>query len=308
MENWDERTVTHRFADLGDVRLHYVEAGSGPLIVLLHGFPEFWYSWRSQIPALAAAGYRVVAPDMRGYNLSDKPRGVTSYAPEVLARDVARLIEACGATRAVVAGHDWGGAVAWIFAMRYPAMLDQLVILNAPHPARMAQALRTLRQLARSWYIFYFQLPWLPEAGIRAAGFAALRRVFRTDPLRPGAFTDEDIHRYVEAMAQPGALTATINYYRAAVRQRPDRMMAELKRVDAPVLVIWGERDRYLGPELASPDRRWVPNARVVRLSDASHWVQHDRPERVNELLLEFVRPRAASSVPTPEVGNGHDG
>ena len=287
---WDERSVMHRYADLGDVRLHYVEAGEGPLVVLLHGFPEFWYSWRRQIPALAAAGFRVVAPDMRGYNLSDKPRGVQAYRIELLTRDVERLIRACRAERAVVGGHDWGAAVAWSFAMRHPERLDRLLIMNVPHPVRFAQGLLTLEQLARSWYVFYFQLPFLPEAGFRAGNFAALRRVLRTDPVRPGAFTDEDIERYVEAMAQPGALTATINYYRAAVQRNPLNTREQLRRIDAPVLVIWGEQDRYLGRDLADPPREWVPNARVARLPDASHFVQNDRPERVNALLLDFLR------------------
>ncbi len=284
-----EQGVVHRFADLGDVRLHYVEAGTGPLVLLLHGFPEFWYSWRHQIPALQGAGFRVVAPDLRGYNLSDKPGGVPAYRAALLARDVARLIEFCGAEQAVVGGHDWGGAVAWSFAMRYPQRLERLVIMNAPHPARFLPALRTWRQLRRSWYMFFFQLPWLPERALRARHFVALRRILRRDPVRPGAFSAEDIERYVEAAAQPGALTASINYYRAAFRRNPRRVRAEPRRIEAPVLVIWGEQDRYLGAELAEPDPAWVPNARVERVPDASHWVQVDRPARVNALLLEFL-------------------
>ena len=284
--------VQHRFVDANGLRFHLVEVGSGPLVLLLHGFPEFWYSWRHQIPALAAAGFRVVAPDMRGYNLSDKPRGVQAYRIELLSRDVERLIHACRAERAVVGGHDWGAAVAWAFAMRYPERLDRLVILNVPHPVRFAQGLLTLEQLARSWYVLYFQLPFLPEAGFRAGNFAALRRVLRSDPVRPGAFTDEDIEQYVGAMAQPGALTATINYYRAAVQRNPLNTREQLRRIDAPVLVIWGEQDRYLGRDLADPPREWVPNARVARLPDASHFVQNDRPDRVNALLLDFLGNR----------------
>lgn len=288
-----EQAVMHRYADLGDVRLHYVEEGpaDGPLVVLLHGFPEFWYSWRHQIPALAAAGFRVVAPDLRGYNLSDKPRGVSAYRIEVLARDVARLIQACGAERAAVVGHDWGAAVAWTFAMRYPELLARLAILNVPHPARFIRGLRTPRQLARSWYMFFFQIPWLPEAAIRLGRFAGLRRTLRAEPARPGAFTEEDINRYAEALAQPGALTGGINYYRALFRQNPRRQLRDLRRIDAPVLVIWGRRDRYLGAELAIPASEWAPNVQVEMLADASHWVQNDQPERVNALLLEFLDP-----------------
>jgi pimeloyl-ACP methyl ester carboxylesterase len=285
--------LVHRYADLADVRLHIVEAGSGPLVILLHGFPEFWYSWRQQIPALAGAGFHAVAPDLRGYNRSDKPAGVRAYGVKALTQDVANLIRDCGAERAMVVGHDWGAVVAWHFAMRYPQMLDRLVIMNVPHPERFLRGLRTLRQLRKSWYMFFFQLPWLPEASIRAGHFATLRHTFRTDPVHPESFSAEDIARYMEAAAQPGALTAAINYYRAAFRPVPAHEQIGFQRIDAPVLVIWGERDRYLGSELAEPDRRLVPNVRVERLPDASHWVQVDQPERVNTLLLDFlVRPQ----------------
>ncbi len=289
---WDETLVTHHTADLGDVRLHYVEAGSGPLVVLLHGFPEFWYSWRNQIPALAAAGFRVVAPDMRGYNLSDKPPGIDSYRTDLLTRDIERLIRACGEERATVVGHDWGGIVAWLFAMRYPDMVERLVILNAPHPGSTTRALLSPVQWLRSSYVLFFQIPWLPEAIWQAGNFALLRWLFRTDPQRRDAFTEEDIDRYVEAFSQPGALTATINYYRAAVQQNPLNVRQDLRRIERPVLVIWGLQDRALGPELAEPDRQWVPNVRVEPLPDASHWVQQDAPARVNQLLLDFLGER----------------
>jgi len=302
---WDERQVTHRYADLGDVRLHYVEAGEaggGPLVVLLHGFPEFWYSWRHQLPGLAAAGFHAVAPDMRGYNWSDKPPGVDRYRVEVLARDVERLIRACGATRAAVVGHDWGAIVAWWFAMLHPDRLTRLAILNVPHPAYMlepglmrAAGVPVWRQLRRSWYVFFFQLPWLPELALSAGNFALVRRTLRRDPVHRGTFTEEDIERYVEALAQPGALTATINYYRALLRRNPLGVRARLRRIEVPVLVIWGEQDRYLEAGLAQPPRRWVPDARVERLPDASHWVQLDRPARVNALLRGFLAPLAGA-------------
>lgn len=281
---------SHHEAVINGVRLHYVEAGKGPLVVLLHGFPEFWYSWRFQIPALAHAGFRVVAVDMRGYNTSEKPRGVLSYTLDLLSRDVQGLIDFLGERRARVAGHDWGAAVAWDFAMRYPDFLEKLVILNVPHPMRFLSGIYTLRQLRKSWYIFFFQLPWLPEAGIRANNFAGLRKIFRTDPVRSNAFTEEDIERYMEAISQPGALTAGINYYRALFRQNPFRVQANMQRIDAPVLVIWGEKDRYLGSELTEPDHKWVPNVEVKRIPEASHWVQLDAPERVNEWMIDFLR------------------
>jgi len=284
-----EPSVAHRHADLMGVRLHYVEAGEGPLVVLLHGFPEFWYSWRFQIPALAEAGFRVVAPDMRGYNLSDKPKGVESYALERLARDVERLIGALGEERAVVVGHDWGGIVAWAVAMLHPGRVERLVILNVPHPDRFSRGLRTPRQLLKSSYAFVFQIPWLPERVLRAGDFALVRSVFRNDPVRPGTFGGDDIDRYVEALSRPGALTAAINYYRALARRAPTVARALRRRIGAPVMVIWGQRDLFLVPELARPNPALVPDARVERLPDASHWVQQDRPERVNALLLDFL-------------------
>jgi pimeloyl-ACP methyl ester carboxylesterase len=284
--------VAHRYADLAGVRLHYVEAGEGPLVVLLHGFPEFWFSWRFQIPALAAAGFRVVAPDMRGYNLSDRPKGVEGYALETLARDVERLIRALGEERAVVVGHDWGGIVAWAVAMLYPERVGRLVILNVPHPERLARGLRTPRQLLKSSYAFFFQIPWLPEKVLRAGDFAIVRSVFRNDPVRPGTFGEDDMGRYVEALSRPGALTAAINYYRALARRAPALARTLRRRIEAPVLVIWGQRDLFLVPELARPNPALVPDARVERLPDASHWVQQDRPERVNALLLGFLGGR----------------
>ena len=282
--------LAHHYADIGDVRLHYVEAGEGPLVLLLHGFPQFWYQWRYQMPALVEAGFRVVAPDMRGYNLSDKPPGVQAYRVELLARDVERLILACGEQKADVVGHDWGAIVAWIVAMRHPGRVGRLAILNVPHPARFPGGLLIPMQLLRSSYVFFFQIPRLPEAVIRADDFAFLRYALGRDPVRPGAFAAEDIERYVEAMAQPGALTATLNYYRALL-QNPRETWALLKRVEAPVLVIWGERDRFLSRRLAELPHLWVPNlGPVKRLPDASHWVAEDRPLEVNTLLLDFLR------------------
>jgi epoxide hydrolase 4 len=277
------------YAQLSEARLHYVEAGpaSGPGVVLLHGFPDFWYSWRHQIPALAAAGFRVVAPDMRGYNLSSKPAAVSAYEPRRLAGDIRELIHERGLERACLAGHDWGAAVAWVVAMAHPEVVERLAILNVPHPRRMLGALRRPgRQIAKSWYMFFFQLPWLPERAVRAGDWRAFRYGFEHDA-RPGAFTPADIDRYREAWSQPGAITATINYYRASMRRPLGARGGGLTPITVPTLVIWGEQDRYLGSELAEPDRDDVPGlTRVVRIPEASHWVQHDCPDRVSELLI----------------------
>ncbi|MEU7812967.1 alpha/beta hydrolase [Pseudonocardia sp. NPDC049154] len=286
------------YAEIGDVRLHYVEAGQGPLVVVLHGFPDFWYGWRHQIEPLARAGFRVVAPDMRGYNLSSRPAGVAAYETEPLAADIRGLIHERGAQTALLAGHDWGGTVAWATAMYHPEVVDRLAILNAAHPRRLLEGLHHPGQLRRSWYFFFFDLPELPEAIVHADRWRFFRHFLRdTSP----ALTPEEIDRYVEAWSQPGAATAMLNYYRASVRTSPKRAEAALRPVKAPTLVVWGQRDRYLGPELAEPSRDDVPNLdRVEYLPDASHWVHHDAPERVTQLLIEFFSPR-----PTTGPGEG---
>lgn len=279
----------HGEARLSDVRLHYVEAGRGPLVVLLHGFPEFWYAWRHQIAALAAAGYRVVAVDQRGYNTSAKPQGVTAYCLEHLIGDVHGLIQALGETAAIIVGHDWGGAIAWSFAMQHPEATRALIVLNGPHPRRMLEELRTAAQLRRSWYMLFFQLPWLPEWLLRLGNFWGLARVMSRDPCQPGAFTADDIAAYRTALAQPGALTATINYYRALFRGPLLQRLRAIRPIECPTLLIWGERDRYLGLSLTERMERWVPNLTVARIPGASHWVQTDAPERVNALMLGFL-------------------
>ncbi|MDF1562768.1 MAG: alpha/beta fold hydrolase [Deltaproteobacteria bacterium] len=300
MADFSESEWEHRRISVGELELHVVLAGpeEGPLVVLLHGFPELWYAWRLQIGPLAAAGYRVAVPDLRGYGESDKPEGVEAYSRPRLTADVAELIAALGYERAHVVGHDWGGAVAWMVAMYRPEVVERLVILNAPHPRAFAKHLRRPGQLARSWYMFFFQLPWLPEALIRAGDYRLIRRVLHDEARRPGGFSEADVERYVEAAARPGALTASINYYRSAIRDswrsifRPPRPESGDRRdrtVRAPTLVIWGEQDSFLTPPVADPGTRWVPDLRVERLPSAAHWVQVDEPERVNALLLEHL-------------------
>jgi epoxide hydrolase 4 len=265
------------------VRLHYVERGTGPLLLLLHGFPQYWGAWRRQIPALADAGFRVVAPDLRGYNLSDRPAGIDAYRVGRLAWDVATLVERLGASRAHVVGHDWGGVVAWHVAARHPGRVDRLAIANAPHPRRFVASLTRTTQALRSWYAGFFQLPWLPER-LRAL----LARVLRRSPARAGAFDEAEIARHRATWRRAGALTAMIHYYRAALRVAP----AERHRrheITAPTLVLWGMRDRYLHPSLCERLDRWAPDVRVVRFPDASHWLMEDEPERVNAELIAFL-------------------
>lgn len=284
----DPNGVTHRRIDIGEVSLHVAEAGGGPLVVLVHGFPDGWYTWRGQIRPLADLGRTVAAPDLRGYGTSDRPRGVDAYAVERLVADVDGLLRAYGAERAALVAHDWGGGIAWAYAMAHPERVERIAILNSPHPVAFTRALRRPRQLVRSWYMFYFQLPWLPERALARSDFAALRAIYRDDPTDPRSFTPDEVERHVAALRPPGAMTAAVNYYRALFRGAR-RAMRTWRVVEAPVLVLWGERDRYLGPDLAAPDPRWAPNARVVRIPGASHWVHLDASERVNAELARFL-------------------
>ena len=274
---------------MNGVQLHYREAGRGPLVIMLHGFPEFWYAWRHLMPAVAEAGYHVVAVDMRGYNLSGKPQGVASYAIDTLADDIAALVHHMGERRAHIIGHDWGGAVAWHLAMRHREVIDRLVILNAPHPRAFAREMRRPKQLWRSRYTLLFQLPRLAEALLARNDFAIIRRIFRNDPVREDAFTGTDIDRCVQALARPWALTSAINYYRAAARHRPRRTPGFSSRIDAPTLLIWGDQDRHLDIRLSQGLEDWVPNITVEHLPDASHWVMSDAPDDVERLVVNFL-------------------
>jgi pimeloyl-ACP methyl ester carboxylesterase len=279
----------HGYADLGEVRLHYVEAGEGPLVILLHGFPEFWYSWRHQIPALVTAGFRVVAPDMRGYNLSSKPSEVADYHIDKLASDVSALIRERGERSAFVAGHDWGAAVAWHLAMLDPDVVQRLAILNAPHPRRFVHGINHPAQLLRSWYMFFYQLPWLPEVTLRR-WLPVLCPFERA--LGPDRFSPEDLTEYKKAWALPGVVPAMLAYYRAGFADTAAAILARIRPIHSPTLVIWGESDHYLRTQLAEPSRDDVPGLeRVERLPDASHWVHQHAPQRVSQLLIEFFTP-----------------
>ncbi|WP_432850534.1 alpha/beta fold hydrolase [Amycolatopsis sp. CA-161197] len=277
------------YADVGDARLHYVEAGDGPLVVLLHGFPEFWYGWRQQIEPLAAAGFRVVAPDMRGYNLSTRPKAIQAYDTDHLTADLAGLIAERGAEKASLVGHDWGGTVAWATAMGHPEVVDRVAILNAAHPRKLSQGLHHPSQLRKSWYFFLFDLPDLPESIVHANNWHFFRHFLQdADP----AYTPEEIDRYIEAWSQPGAATGMINYYRSSVRTPPKKAEAAIRPITAPTLVIWGDKDRYLGHDLAEPEHDDVPGLdRVEHLPDASHWVHHDAAKHVTRLLTDFFAP-----------------
>lgn len=288
-----ELSIRHNYAQVGDVRLHYAECGEGErLVVLLHGFPECWYSWRKQLPVLGAR-YRVVAPDMRGYNLSDKPARVEDYQMSRLVDDVTGLIRHLGAREAAVVGHDWGGAVAWAVAQHYPDYVWKLASLQVPPPAVWARNL-TLKQALRSWYMLFFQLPRVPEWWMARDDFAALAKAFRATS-RPGTFSDKDIEVYKAAMREPGALTAAVNYYRANVRsffaRRPGGGgIKERERVRVPTLFVYGERDFAIVPETVAGVADYVDAPYTeLRLARNNHWVQQESPAEVNAALLGFL-------------------
>jgi len=271
------------------VSLHVARAGpeDGPLVILLHGFPEFWYGWRSQIGPLAGAGYRVWVPDQRGYNLSDKPSPVAAYALDTLTADVIGLIDAAGRERATLIGHDWGGIVAWWAALRHPDRLERVAVLNAPHPAVMRRhAIRHPSQLLKSWYILFFQLPRLPEASLRRGNWNGLERALR-ETSRPGTFPEAELALYRTAWSEPKALTSMIHWYRALVRHQP-RPPDDL-RVRIPSLLIWGARDHFLNRELATSSASLCEDGHLELIEEATHWVQHEEPDRVNRLLLDFL-------------------
>ena len=291
--------MDHRFVEANGLRFHCVTAGEGPLVLLLHGFPEFWYSWRHQIPALAGAGFTVVAPDLRGYNDSDKPEGIEAYRMSAIVGDVAGLIRAFGREQAVIVGHDWGGAVAYAFAMANPDMTQALAVLNCPHPADFSRALmggKSLEQMKKSWYMFFFQLPEIPEQLLAADDFRLLK-AFAYSQARRGTFSAKDLKAYTEAFSKPGALTGGINWYRAMLRHsthasgvgtRPARLFPP---ISAPTLVIWGERDHFLGKELTrGMTRHFRGKFRVRYLPGVSHWIQQEAPGRVNALLIKFLK------------------
>ncbi len=274
----------HEEAIINGIRLHWVEAGEGPLVVLLHGFPEFWYSWRHQIPVLSTR-FRVVAPDMRGYNLSEKPQA--GYDIGTLTADVLALVHALGEEQAAIIGHDWGGVIAWAFAARFPAATNKLVIMNAPHPQRFQRSLTSgFRQMLRSSYVLFFQVPRLPELLLGANRCWALARAMRRSTKNEDAFSGQDLEHYRDAMSRPGALTAALGYYRAVFRTQ--RQTQQFGEVEAPTLVLWGEHDRALGRELAEGLEQWVPNV-TVRFLDCGHWTQQEQPDEVNEYLEEFL-------------------
>jgi pimeloyl-ACP methyl ester carboxylesterase len=283
----------HGYEDIafhnGAIRLHAVAAGPqhGPLLLLLHGFPEFWYGWRHQIAPLAEAGFRVIAPDQRGYNTSSKPASIAAYAVSELAADVIAILDQLGRQRACIVGHDWGALVAWNVALTHPDRVTRLVILNVPHPTVMERNLRTNpRQWLKSWYGLLFQIPWLPEVilsarNYRIAKFALVRSS------RHGSFTPDGLARHAQAWSEPGAMTAMINWYRALSRYSPNIVDPQLR---VPTRLLWGKNDAFLLAGEAQESLHFCPGGDLIYFEEATHWIQHDEPDRVNQLVIEWFK------------------
>jgi pimeloyl-ACP methyl ester carboxylesterase len=294
----------HDYAEVNGVRLHYVAAGEGALLLFLHGFPEFWYGWKEQL-AEFGKDHLAVAPDMRGYNLSSKPAAIDQYRMKYLVEDVRALAEDLGHSKFVLVGHDWGGVVAWAFAMAHPECLEKLVIVNAPHPAVFLRELRdNAAQQQASQYMLLFQTPQA-EGILSANNCAALVSVVLGDGLKSGAFTEEDKAAYLSAWSQPGALTGGLNYYRASgigppgpgptLVTKAEEVLAHFgvdpsrMVVKVPTLVIWGEKDTALLASNLEGMEAFVPNLALRRIPEGTHWVVHENPGEVNGYIREFL-------------------
>lgn len=277
------------YTTVNGLRYHYKVAGpeNGRLVLLLHGFPEFWYGWRHQIDALAEAGFRVVAPDQRGYNETEKPRGIKNYDTNILVEDVVGLMDHLGADKVFLAGHDWGANVAWQMAITHPERVKRLAIMNVPHPLVMIRHLKNDgAQRRRSWYMFFFQLPLLPELGLGLANHAGGVDMLKKSS-NPDTFSDEDLSHYRQAWGQPRAWTGMINWYRALrVRQTGKGRMD--MQVKPPTLIIWGEQDLAFVSGLAEESLALCEDGRLELVPEATHWVQHDAAGKVNDWLADF--------------------
>jgi epoxide hydrolase 4 len=281
----------HQYIVSNGVKLHYVTQGEGPLLLMLHGFPEFWYSWRHQIPEFAR-DFKVVALDMRGYNDSDKPRGVGCYEMEELILDIEGVVHGLGYDRCVLMGHDWGGVVAWHFAYAYPEMVSQLVLLNIPHPAKFRDGIWNLQQLQKSWYVFFFQLPGLPEFLLEWGDFQPIANMLTASATNKAAFSQADLEAYKDAAAKRGALNAMLNYYRNLLSNGLNRNWGLL---DVPTLMIWGENDIALGKELTYGTEEYVADFRIHYIAHSGHWVQQEQPQLVNQYIREFLVSKKAA-------------
>lgn len=284
-------TIKTETVEANGFRFAVDQAGEGDHLALcLHGFPESRFSWRHQIPILAEMGYRVWAPDLRGYGETEpKPEGVADYCVDRLLEDVAALIDASGAKKITLIAHDWGAGLAWVFATHQVRPLERLVIMNVPHPAVMATHLRrSWAQLKKSWYMLFFQLPRLPEAAMTARDARAIRQAFHGMAVDKTHFGPDVLDRYARDAQRPGAIRGMVNWYRAALRV-PGKMAGPWPVIETPTLIVWGEEDAALGVELLDGTEAYVRNLTVRRLPGVSHWVQQEAPDQVNAILKEWL-------------------
>jgi pimeloyl-ACP methyl ester carboxylesterase len=282
--------VEHLTFDLADVTIQAVAAGpqNGPLAILLHGFPEFWYGWRHQITPLAKAGLRVVVPDQRGYNQSSKPKDWQAYKVPNLVGDVIGIANRFEREHFMLAGHDWGGIIAWACAMEHEDRVDRLAILNAPHPSVFWNYARTHpAQLLRSWYVFFLQLPLLPEFLFEAGNFRMMTETLAKTS-RPGTFSKEDFEAYRKTWRQTGAPAGMINWYRALRASTP----SSNPELGIPVRILWGARDRFLAADLAELSLRCCRGGKLTVFPEATHWLQHEEAATISSALTEFFFAR----------------
>ena len=278
------------------IRLHVIQSGpvDGPLVVMLHGFPEFWYGWRHQIGPLAQAGFRVLVPDQRGYNLSDVPSPVSAYSLEQLARDVMGLVDGLGRKDCYLVGHDWGAAVAWYTALVFPDRIRKLAVLNVPHPRVMNDFLRkNPRQMLKSWYIGFFQIPGLADWLVSRDQFSAGARSL-VGSSRPNTFSPAEIAEYRQAWQNSKGMTGMINWYRALVRF-PARLPAS-PRLRMPVRILWGKQDAFLSVQMAEASAQWCDRVEVILFEEATHWVEHEEASAVANALTVFFTDSAHHS------------
>lgn len=278
------------YIQLDKVKLHYIEEGSGDKVIfLLHGWPEFWYSWRFQIPALVEAGFRVFAPDLRGFNLSDKPKTLEAYSLENVGKDIVQFIEKLDIKKAHIVGHDWGGALAWHLGLHYPEKVEKLAVLNSPYPAIFYKHLRSNpSQLFKSWYMLFFQIPVLPEFLLKLNLSFFFKKALRDWAYNKAAFSDEVIDKFVEAYSQENAMKSSINYYRAGLRFSSAKK-EKGRKIQSPTLLIWGENDKALGKDLTIGTENYINNTFELKfIPQCSHWVQQDAPDLVNKYLVAF--------------------
>lgn len=291
-----ESGITVDWVEANGLRFEVAMAGAGDRLALcLHGFPELHHSWRHQMPLLAELGYRVWAPNLRGYGGTSRPEGIRNYALDHLTQDVAALIDASGAKEVTLLAHDWGAVIAWSFAILKLRPLTRLVIMNVPHPMVGRREIRRWEQLKKSWYIFFFQLPWLPEKMLGRKGGTAVGTLIERTFCNRERFGPDEQAIYNAAAARPGARTAMVNYYRALLRHGDSVDLGD-HGVEIPTLMVWGEEDVALNIHCTEGTEEWVPNITVKRLPGVSHWVQQDAPDQVNAILKDWLSGREASS------------